>query len=131
MVDYAKLNRTATRLIKKDGRAVSLVKFADGTPADTDKPWEPGAPVPTTYATKAVFYPVAEKFVDGTSILATDETVLLAIDIGATPPMPLDLEIGPKDFLLDGTKTCAIVRGMPLRPGDTSLLLEAIVRRGA
>jgi len=131
VVDYARMARTATRLIQQNGRAVTVLIANSGSLADANKPWEPTLGTPTEYDTFGVFDRVDDKFVDGTDVLMTDEMVLIAVDVSTTGAnMPEDIELTAQDTVLDGDVPCAVVKSMPIRPGDTGVLLQAIVRRG-
>lgn len=121
---YAVLAKTAQALIAKYGRPLVVVSVADGDPSTKDpaRPWEPAAQVETQYATTGVFAKVSKDFVNGTTILESDETVLV-------PALDVPVEITSKDYLLDGSTPVAIIKSEPIAPGDTALVLQLIVRR--
>jgi len=77
--DYARMQQTATRLLDRFQQGVvQLVRVNPGAP-DPATPWEPGAPTETTYPLDATVSRVAEKYVDGTLIVATDNQVIFAV----------------------------------------------------
>lgn len=119
---YTRLAATALRLITKYGRDVTLKFATDTSPPDADQPWEPGAPSYVTKVVKGVIFPIDEKYVDGTTVLATDEQALVAAkNLPAVPD--------PKTVLLDGTTPYKTVKVDPIGPGDIALVYTLIVRR--
>lgn len=69
----------------------------------------------------AVVFPIDQKLVDGTTVLATDETAYLSA-VGLETPKPTDK-------LLWGAKVYTIMRVENLAPAGTSVLVTLIVRR--
>ena len=69
----------------------------------------------------AVVFPIDQKLVDGTTVLATDETAYLSA-VGLTTPKPADR-------LVWNGKTYTIMRVENLAPAGTSVLVTLIVRR--
>lgn len=76
---YEEMRGVATELLGEFLQGVvQLVRVTPGAP-DPATPWEPGAPTETTYALEATVSRVAEKYVDGTLIVATDNQVMFAV----------------------------------------------------
>lgn len=69
----------------------------------------------------AVVFPIDQKLVDGTTVLATDETAYLSA-VGLTIPEPTQK-------LAWAGKTYTIMRVENLAPASTSVLVTMIVRR--
>ena len=117
------LEDTALRLIRED-RTVALLQ-ATQAPADPTKPWEVD---PTTTETStsapAVVVPIRKSLIDGESIQAGDETVLIAgLSLGSTVPRT-------DDKILDEGEEKAVVAVDRIRPGKTDFLWKLQVRTG-
>lgn len=119
---YTRLRATALRLINKYGRLVTLSLAADGPTPDPAKPWEPGAPTLTPHTLKAVVFPVEEDYVDGTTILSTDEQAIVAA--AALPAAP-----DPKSVLVDGSTAYKTVKVLPIEPGEVPVIYTLFLRR--
>lgn len=77
--DYARMTDTASRLLERFAQGVvTLTKTTPGTP-DPETPWIPAEPTTTVYTLDAVVKGVSQRFVDGTTILATDLEVTAAV----------------------------------------------------
>lgn len=57
MSEYDRAIATAQRLIAKKGMSVTWKQLTNGTPADPDKPWRPGATEHTDKTVNIVFFP--------------------------------------------------------------------------
>ena len=119
---YARLARTAQRLIDRFGITETIVGFVDIP--NPDKPNRPGERVTYEVAAPAVFLKIDEKFIDNTLIKAGDMKVLLS---------PLDAKFNPN---ITGTITrtsenevWSIVEIKPLNPGGVKLLYTMQVRK--
>ncbi len=79
MTFYDEMRDVATDLLGefKQG-AVSLKRITKADP-DPSTPWIPGAETVMTYALDATVRRVAQKYVDGTLIVATDNQVTFAV----------------------------------------------------
>jgi hypothetical protein len=84
-----------------------------------DQPWEPGVPVTDTYPLDAVVKAVEDKYVDGTTILATDRQVMCAV---------LPVEIEPGDGLTIDDVAVTIVKTMRIPAAGTAVAWKLIVR---
>ncbi len=118
------LEDTALRLIRKFGedRTVQLLQPAN-LPADPSKPWDvdPTA-TETPLSAPAVVVPIRSGLVNGDSVKAGDETVIIAgLSLGTTVPTPFDkiLDEGVEKNIL------AVVR---IHPGKTDFLYKLQVR---
>jgi len=118
------LQDVALALIRKFGEDRQVVlQRPTQAPADPTKPWEVN-PTTTeaTVTVPAVVIPIARRLVDGTSVLAGDETVLIAgLSLGATVPTPADK-------ILDETVEKNIIAVQRVRPGKTDFLYKLQVR---
>jgi hypothetical protein len=98
---------------------VTLTHSVPGTP-DPETPWIPADPTETTYTLDAVVSPVGEQFIDGTTILASDEMVSAA---------PFGVEPEPGDTLsIDGV-TVTIIKQMRIPSAGTVVVWKWVVRR--
>jgi hypothetical protein len=118
------LEDVALALIRKFGedRTVSLLQ-PSSSPADPAKPWEldPTATETSTSA-PAVVVPIRKGLIDGESIQAGDETVLIAgLSLGTIIPRT-------DDKILDEGAEKAIVAVQRIRPGKTDFLWKLQVR---
>lgn len=120
---YARLARTAQRLIDRFGVSESIKGFVDGEP-DPLKPNRPPVRTLIDQKAKAVFLDIDTKLIDGTLIKQGDMKVLLS---------PLDMTIPLK---ITGTITrelegeiWTIVKIKPLNPGGIKLLYTLQVRK--
>ena len=117
--DYGRMQGVASRLMARFRQgSVTLTRVTPGTP-DPATPWIPGAPVTATYELDATVAPIEDKFVDGTTILATDRIVTAAAF--ATEPAPGD------EITIDG-KPVVIVRQMRIPAAGTVVAWKWIVR---
>lgn len=118
------LQDVALALIRKFGedRQVSLLKPST-TPADPTKPWEVDPTATETSLTfPAVVVPIARRLVDGNSVLAGDETILIAgLSLGAVVPTPADK-------VLDEAVEKNVLGVQRVRPGKTDFLWKLHVR---
>jgi len=121
--DYSSLAATATRLIEKFGRSVTLTKKGS-TSTTAGKPWQGGTAVDSTstsikaVADQTASATLADAFREDTRVKSSD--TLIIID-GAVEP-----EEGDK--LVDGTQTYEIVSTRSLKPGDTALAYFVAMR---
>ena len=120
---YARLARTAQRLIDRFGVTENMKGFTDGEP-DPAKPNRPPARTLFDQNIKAVFLSIEAKLIDGELIKQGDMKVLLS---------PLSATIPPN---LTGTITrnaegevWTIVKCKPLNPGGIRLLYTLQVRK--
>lgn len=73
---YAPKRRRVARILRKwNTGVVTLTRTTPGTP-DATTPWIPGTPVLDVYALDARVDGVAEEYVNGTTILASDLMVI-------------------------------------------------------
>lgn len=128
MVDYARMQATATRLIRANGRKMTLVKF-DRTNADNAKPWDgPTDARNGTNATRVtatvVDAPILELRRLGLIgiaedlIMRSDSQVI--IDGQAT-----DEDLRNFNEVVDGTETLKISAIERLKPGPLTMMYAA------
>lgn len=118
--NYARLGKTAQRLIAKFGSLRKIEGFVDVP--NPDQPNRPGERVHTIQDVNAVFLNYKAEDIDGTQIRRDDIYALVS---------PLEATIDPK---LTGTITAAsgkysIVKITVINPGDVKLLYKIQVRR--
>jgi len=116
---YDDMQAVATDLLTefKQGTVV-LIKSTPGT-VDPAKPWIPVAGSTTNYTLNATVRPVSKKFIDGTSIIATDSEITFAHP---------GVEVLPGDkFTIDGKQVVTLlVKRIP--EAGTVVAWKAIVR---
>ena len=114
--DYSGLQATASRLIDKFGQDATLSKQG----ADTGQPWdpEPGAAVTSDAILCDIGYSLMNR--NETLVQKGDRRVLISV-IGSAP------ELG--DQMIVESVTYNIIDLMPLSPGGTVLLYEAMLRK--
>jgi hypothetical protein len=117
--DYARMTATASRLLERFAQGtVTLTRSVPGEP-DPDTPWIPGEPTTTTYTLNATVKGVSDKYVDGTTILATDLEVTCAVF--ETEPLPSD------ELSIDG-QTVTVVKTMTIPAAGNPVAHKFIVR---
>ncbi len=118
------LEDTALVLIRQFGedRQVQL-RIPNTAPADPAKPWEVDPTATETVVTApAVVVPIRRSMVDGNSVRAGDETVLIAaLSLGATVPTTADK-------VFDEGIEKNIISLDRIRPGKTDFLYKLQVR---
>jgi hypothetical protein len=118
------LEDVALALIRKFGedRQVSLLKPATA-PVDPTKPWEVDPTATETSTTApAVVVPIKKGLINGESIQAGDETVLIAaLSLGSIVPRTADK-------VLDEGEEKNIIAVDRIRPGKTDFLWKLQVR---
>lgn len=78
MANFSKLQATATRLIRKNGRAVTVVR-ASTNPKDPEKPWRGNQCVDTELPTFAAIVDYQERDIDGERIRRGDRRALIEV----------------------------------------------------
>ena len=122
MARFDSLRNVATRLIARNGRLVTLRKIVDTAPANANRPWEPSGQTFTDFTVRSVIIPFNITEVDGTLILAQDKQAYIsAQDIG-------DVDIIPKDEIIDGARTYRIVNVTDLSPNEEKVLYTLQLR---
>lgn len=118
-MDYARAKASADRLLAGAAQGtVTLTRTVAGTP-DALEPWAPVPPTETEYALKAAVSGVAEEFVDGATIVATDLQVICAV--------PEIAPLAGDRMTIDG-RACAVLRVMPIPAAGTVCAYRLIVR---
>lgn len=128
MADYVKLAATATRLIKANGRLITLQKLS-ATPADATKPWNgPAAPTVAVQVTNvgAVFVPPGGSGL-GRSVV-DDELIKRCDQIALVAPVEEGLETMSRILDTDG-QTWKIEWVQVLKPAAKTLLYVIGVKR--
>lgn len=133
MVDYIKLQTTAIRLVKENGREITLIKL-DETPADSNKPWVG----PTTandsssdVITRGVFVPPNTVRQFGLTALGEGTEVEGLLTKSEQVVIIAQGDIDVRDFskIIDRGEEWGIIGYQVLRPGDTGVLSFIGVRR--
>lgn len=117
--DYAKTASTATRLLQRFGRSVTLTRRTPGSYDPTTG--GPGAGTTAAHAGTAALFDYQQKDIDGTHIRVGDQRAYIAPDLAVTP------QTG--DTLTVGSDVWSIIASRPLAPAGTVVLHEAQVRR--
>lgn len=116
--DYTGLAGTATSLIAKFGRDVSITKKGS-TSTTPGKPWLGGTATDTTSTTvKAVFELNADTFKEDMRVRAADKVCLI------------DGTIEPQegDKIAVGSQTLEVIAVAAIEPGDTALAYQVALR---
>jgi len=118
-IDYQGIARDADEALREAGAAGTLTYKTRSGEYDTELGDYPE--VEMTQACTAVVFPVEEKLVNGTTVLATDEQAYLSA-VGLSIPEPTHV-------LTLGGVARTVVSVKKLAPAGTSVLVELIVRR--
>lgn len=97
---------------------ITLTRSVPGTPPDPEKPWVRGQPTSTDYPLNATVRGVAAKYIDGTTIVASDLQITCAVP--AVAPQMTDV------YSIDG-KVHAPKRILPLPAAGTPCAYLIIV----
>lgn len=77
--DYGRMQGTATRLLTKFNQgAITLIRVTPGA-ADPDRPWVVNPPTTTSYPLQGAVRRVEQKYVNGTTIVETDDQINFAV----------------------------------------------------
>jgi hypothetical protein len=133
--DYGRMQGTATRLMQRFKQGVvTLTRVTAGTP-DPATPWIPGTATTTTYELDAITKSVEDKFVDGTTILATDTQIktgalMTRTHINAAPAAAETVEtlIAPGDVVAIDGHAVTVVREMRFPKAGPVVMWTLIVR---
>lgn len=126
----ASLQATATRLIAKHGRAVTLVKAGE-TALDAGEPWRGPAqaatmtepdPAPAAGATETPAVAVILDYVESESPGAFKRGSKRALISAAAVGVAID--VSTYTILIDGAQRWRIARAENLKPGSTSFLWD-------
>jgi len=119
------LQDVALALIRKFGedRQVTLLQ-PSAAPADPTKPWEVDpASTETSITVPAVVVPIRSGLIDGETIKAGDETVLIAgLSLGSIIPTAFD------KVLDEGVEKAVVAVPARVKPGKTDFLWKLQVR---
>lgn len=119
MTFYAEMAQVADEILREFGAAGTLTYKTRSGEYDPDLGDYPEVEV--TQACTAAVFPVDQKLVDGTTVLATDEQAYLSA-VGLSIPEPTHV-------LTLGGVARTVVSVKKLAPAGTSVLVELIVRR--
>lgn len=121
-------------LVEFSQGVVTLTRTIPGTP-DPAEPWEPVVDVVETYRLDAVAKSVSDKFVDGTTILATDTEITAAATMdlesvtgGGGTLGPTQVEIKPGDGVTIDGQAVAVLKVMRIPRAGTCIAWRLIVR---
>jgi len=112
----------AKKLIKKNGQAVTLRGFTAGSAPDPDKPWKPGANLPSNQSIEAVFLDYEQRYIDGETIRTGDQRVFMPAEGLTTPP-----EV--EGLVVRGAELWKIIAVKPLNPNGQAIMYELQVRQ--
>jgi hypothetical protein len=114
--DYSGLKATASRLIDKFGQDATLSKQG----ADTGQPWDPEPGAATTSA--IILCDIGYSLVNRNETLVQQGDRRVLISAAGSEPV-----VG--DEVIVESVTYTLVESMPLTPGGTVLMYEAILRK--
>lgn len=122
-------DEVATPLLEEFAQgAVILTKPGETVPGEN--PWDP--PVegePVVYTLDATVKGVSQKYIDGTTVLATDLEVLVST-VGRDAsgnPVAIDPDFGADTLTIDG-QVMTLVRDLSVPAAGTKVVLKYIVR---
>lgn len=118
--DYARLARTAQRLIDRFGKVEKITGYVDVP--NVDQPNRPGTRTLIDQDTNCVFLDIDAKHVDGTLIRSGDMKVLAS-------PMGMTLDPQMTGTITRGDEIWSIVSIKELNPGGMKLLYTIQVRK--
>jgi hypothetical protein len=119
---YDEMAEMVTELLQPDadgGLGQGEVTLSRITTAPGANEWTPGVETTATYELNAVVSSVADKFVDGTTIFATDRMVTCNVP---------EIEILPGDILSIDGKPVMIVKTMRMPAAGVAVAWRIIVR---
>jgi hypothetical protein len=119
---YARLARTAQRLIDRFGITENIVGFVDVP--NPDQPNRPGSRIEYDQDVSAVFLKIDEKLVDGQLIKSGDMKVLVSPNMAT-----LDVKMTGTISRAAENEVWSIVNIKTLNPGGVKLLYTLQVRR--
>lgn len=118
---YDEMADIATELLGEFQQgSVQLVRSVSA-PSDPSTPWQPGDPTLATYDLAAAVRGVSQRYVDGTTILSSDQQVTCAVP-PVTPDMTTDT------LLIDGIAV-TVLKNMPIPASGTPVAYLFVVRR--
>lgn len=117
--DYGKMRARATGLLNRFAQGTVILTKTTRDAPDPATPWIPGAETQVAYTLDAVVKGVSSRFVDGSTILATDLEVTAA-DFGASAE--------PGDTLTIDGAVVVIIRDMSVPAAGTKVVNKWIVR---
>jgi hypothetical protein len=116
--DYGRIQAKASGLFKRFRQGAVTLTRTPTTPGAN--PWDPPTPgTPVVYTLDAVVRAVEDKFVDGTTVYATDRQVMCGV---------LPVEIMPGDTLAIDGKAVTIVKTMRIPAAGVAVAWRFIVR---
>lgn len=123
---YAKLARTAQRLIDRFGNKETINGFVDVP--NLAQPNRPGTRTPIVQQANCVFLNYESKMIDGTAIRAGDMKVLCS-PLEASMPLNLTGTLTRTDLQTLAVENWSIVEIKELNPGGIKLLYTIQVRK--
>lgn len=127
--DYVRMQGTATRLLGKYAQGVVTLSRTTTAEPDPETPWEPGEETTVVYMLAATVKGVSQRYVDGSTVLATDLEVTAAVT--ATDENGDEVSIDPDmttDALSVDGQAVEIVRDLSVPAAGTKVALRWIVR---
>lgn len=134
MSDHSSFQNTASRLLQKNGRSVTLTLKSTVPGA---KPYEPAANLEIPLSVIALIFPIQLRDDKGTVIPGNFQRAYFAsIDAVAAweawyaanapsvDPVPEFPKLTTKDTITDGDRVFQFVRQAELKPGDQSILFD-------
>lgn len=132
---YDDMQGVATELLEEFKQGViTLTRITPGTP-DPDQQWIPVSDTTETYLLAGTAKSVADKYVDGTTILATDSMVTCAATMKHThtngspiASVKVNIEIQPGDVISIDGDAVTIIKEMRVPKAGTAVAWKIVVR---
>ncbi len=125
MGEYDSAVALALRLIKKKGKLITVRNVTVAAPADSNKPWYPGAGTNVDQSVYGVFLDYAQRYIDGETIKTGDQQVYLpSTDVTGAPVTPK-----VDGLILRGSEVWKILAVSPLKPADQLIIHTVQVRQ--
>ena len=123
---YDRQIATAKRLIAAKGRACVWSQYENAAAPDPDKPWKPGASVPTPHNVRIVFLPQTGqnsaflRALTGTDIPIGDDFGLMGMSVDFVPTAKAEI------YAADGVTPLRVVKGFNLLAPDGEPILYTL-----
>ncbi|AVX04341.1 hypothetical protein MXMO3_01816 [Maritalea myrionectae] len=132
---YDDMQAVATELLTEFNQGtVTLKRTTPGAP-NPDEPWEPVPDNTVTYRLNSTTRAVADKFIDGTTIFATDamvtaSAVMTKTHVDGSPVTEVEeaFEAKPGDQISIDGKEVEVIRTMRVPKAGTAIVWKFIVR---
>lgn len=130
-LDYASFRALADRLIRENGRDLSIVRRDQANLTDPAKPWRGSTEADTiTTVVKGVFIEYEKEDFDGTLVKRGDKRVLIAAqDVEDETTGALSVKVEDYDHILDAAVRWKIITADLIEPGSLRIMYDVQVRQ--